>query len=180
MHAVAADCESRNPFDEGCTNGLLNQTDSSLRAIRLDVPFQVNRQLVTVSCVVIYHAMGKVLASGATMFGLAAPQTINNYAVPVADFSENTIQFIGNLSFQYNSTAERTVSAAPEARIAITNGKNTSVMYRRNIKQPVRFLQADVAYITFSLNPSTGYGEASLQVNGISGPTHKYDIKPQL
>ena len=180
MHAVAADCESRNPFDEGCTNGLLNQTDSSLRAVRLDFPLRINRQLVTVSCVAIYHVTGKVLASGATMYGPAAPQKINNYAAPVAAFSEDTIQFIGNLSFRYDSTAERIVSAAQEARIATMNGRNTSVTYRRNIKQPVRFLQADVAYITFSLNPSTGYGEASLQVNGISGPTHKYDIKPQL
>lgn len=160
---------------------LADARNAELASIHIEIPFSVNGQPVTLSARIVYDTQTKtVSSSGLLLYGPGSPDGQTNYARPIASYNpDGSIEFIGNLGFQYKSTLERKLVDREGAAITLSAGPKTQLISEPIQPQPYTLSPADILYVRFTINDKAGHGQGEVQLGGTKGPVYRYRIIPK-
>ncbi|MEZ0610980.1 hypothetical protein ACAW74_20880 [Fibrella sp. WM1] len=170
----ATDTLSRHDVREEASRG-------QSATIRLEIPFSINGQSMTLSSQILYDADAQTVKPlELFLYGPGAPDEQTNYVSPVADYNvDGSIEFIGNLGFQYKTPHTRALVEREGAAVTLSAGPKTQLVSDHSQQQPYTLYPVDILYVRFTIDSKAGRGHGEVQVGGTKGPIYKYRITPQ-
>ncbi|WP_148289267.1 hypothetical protein [Fibrella aestuarina] len=121
-----------------------------------------------------------IVSSELFLYGPGAPDKQTNYVPPVAAYNpDGSIEFIGNLGFQYKATLERKLVDHAGAAITLGTGSPAQLVSEHSREQAYTLYPADILYIRFTIDDKAGRGQGEVQLGGTKGAVYRYRIIPR-